>query len=102
MVQDLRQYQTVVVTCGASVQRGPHAANRCAAHAVRARCPQTCRGCSRAAPSARSFEEARARLAAAGDAALGLQRVVLLEGGYNSFKACPASAPHIEGAPRAA
>jgi hypothetical protein len=24
--------------------------------------------------------------------------VVLLEGGFNAFKACPASAPHIEGA----
>jgi hypothetical protein len=49
-------------------------------------------------PTRVSFEEARARLAAAGDASLGLQRVVLLDGGFNAFKACPASVPHIEGA----
>lgn len=56
----------MVIHCGKSVQRGPHAANR--------------------------YDEARARLAAAGDTALAAQKVVLLEGGFAAFAACPAAA----------
>jgi len=65
LAAQLRGADTVVLHCGKSVQRGPHAANR--------------------------YEEARARLAAAGDAALAAQRVVLLEGGFAAFAACPAA-----------
>jgi hypothetical protein len=56
----------VVIHCGKSVQRGPHAANR--------------------------YDEARKRLAAAGHTALAAQKVVLLEGGFAAFAACPAAA----------
>ena len=65
LAAELRGAATVVLHCGKSVQRGPHAANR--------------------------YEEARARLADAGDAALAAQRVVLLEGGFAAFAACPAA-----------
>ena len=66
LAAELRDAATVVLHCGKSVQRGPHAANR--------------------------YEEARARLAAQGDTALAAQRVVLLEGGFAAFAACPAAA----------
>ena len=65
LAAELRGAATVVLHCGKSVQRGPHAANR--------------------------YEEARARLADAGDDALAAQRVVLLEGGFAAFAACPAA-----------
>jgi len=69
-VLELRDADTVVLHCGKSVQRGAHAANR--------------------------YEEARARLAAQnGDVALAKQNVVLLEGGFAAFAACPAAASLI-------